>query len=294
MNNQEAEHLLAELRNGRMRVTDLTGEDFQSIIFHKLIKKCGVDPDFEYELLDDYHSAVDFVIREIAMRKSSLRDEDFVHMFECKHYGRTLELSTVAKLLVVGIRFQPATLNIVSGTNLQPQVYEYARFLFDGLGNDAAMFRRTLFRHFRTDELLDWEIAVHDAANLDSAQKTSKKERIAEVSWDVTEVRPFSRKIIGASDKKNASLAFDSRWSYRLAAAVFTDCNPEQLKIWIEGLPPDFRLHPATIEAISLNNGRHQIRFAQMIELARRCRRQAQLKVILNYISLMLPARTRH
>ena len=138
--------------------TDLSGEQFQAVVFHKLLERCLRQGGFGYELLDNYQGAVDFVVREKAQRVSSLHADDPVHVFECKHYRRTLELNTLAKLLVVGVRFQPTSLNVVSNTTLQPQVFEYARLLFNGLGNDAAMFRRTFFRHYRTSELLELEV----------------------------------------------------------------------------------------------------------------------------------------
>src|SRR5713226_1132035 len=160
MRPDEAERLLKALHAGEIKTTELSGEQYQSIIFHKLITQCANHRGFKYEFLDNYQGAVDFVIREKPSRRSTLHTEDPVHVFECKHYRRTLELSTVAKLLVVGVRFQPTSLNVVSGTSLQPQVYDYARVFFAGLGNDSAMFRRTLFRHYRTGELLDLEVEL--------------------------------------------------------------------------------------------------------------------------------------
>src|ERR1700753_3328774 len=149
MHLNEAERLLNKLRSGRINAADLSGEQFQAIIFHKLIEQCGGQHEFEYELVDNYRGAVDFVVREKPRRVSQFHTENPVHVFECKYSKRTMDLSTVAKWLVVGVRFQPTSLNIVSGTSLQPQVYEYARLLFSGLGNDAAMFRRTFFSHYR-------------------------------------------------------------------------------------------------------------------------------------------------
>ena len=265
MNTNEAEHLLNQLRSSRIRPDELTGEQFQAIVFHKLIKRCGGDAGFEYELLDDYHGAVDFVVREISSQSSQFQVENPVHMFECKHYGRPLELSTVAKLLVIGVRFQPTSLNIVSGTRLQPQVYEYARFLFNGLGNDAAMFRRTFFRHFKTDDLLDWKIEIAGSGLIASPPDEFKRERIADVSWEIVEFRPFSQKIIAASNKNIGRAVLDNRWSYRLMASLFTDYHPDQLKIWIDGLPDVARTRPSELEIFNLDGKRHLVRFAQMI-----------------------------
>src|SRR4051812_25718405 len=203
MRPNEAERLLKALRSGEVNSTELSGEQYQAIIFHKLITEYANHKGFKYEFLDNYQGAVDFVIREKPSRRSALHTEDPVHVFECKHYRRTLELSTVAKLLVVGVRFQPTSLNIVSGTSLQPQVYEYARLLFSGLGNDAAMFRRTFFRHYLTNELLDIEIECDDRVeDIITALEGAGKKRIADISWELTELRPFSEKIIAASHKR--------------------------------------------------------------------------------------------
>src|SRR5450755_409290 len=114
MSLEAPELLLERLRLGELRPADLTGEQFQAILFHKLVEAYRKQCRFDYELLDDYHGAVDFVVREKAQQTSPFHAGDPVHMFECKYYKRTLELSTIAKLLVVGVRFQPSSLNVVS------------------------------------------------------------------------------------------------------------------------------------------------------------------------------------
>lgn len=267
MHLKEAERLLNELRSGSINAADLSGEQFQAIIFHKLIEQCGGQDEFDYELVDNYRGAVDFVVREKPRRVSQFHTEDPVHVFECKYYKRTLELSTVAKLLVVGVRFQPTSLNIVSGTSLQPQVYEYARLLFNGLGNDAVMFQRTFFRHYRASDLLELEIDCDDSIeDIFTALGKSGKERIADISWELTELRPFSEKIIAASNKRNSAVTLDGRWSYRLRMSWFTADRPERLKCWLEGLPGEASLHPTQTEVTVIDGGRHYVRFTQMID----------------------------
>ncbi|MDQ3802863.1 MAG: ATP-binding protein [Acidobacteriota bacterium] len=287
MHLKEAERLLNELRSGRISAADLSGEQFQAIIFHKLIEQCGEGHEFEYELVDNYRGAVDFVVREKPGRVSQFHTEDPVHVFECKYYKRTLELSTVAKLLVVGVRFQPTSLNIVSGTSLQPQVYEYARLLFNGLGNDAAMFRRTFFRHYRAGDLLEMEIDCDDAIeDLVTALGKSGKERIADLSWELAELRPFSEKIVAASNKRNSAVTLDGRWSYRLRMSWFTAGRPDRLKCWLEGLPGEISYPPAKTEVTALDKGRHYIRFTQMIDPRRLERRvDGHLELHVTYAS---------
>jgi hypothetical protein len=267
MHPNEAKHLLDALRSGSINAADLSGEQFQAIIFHKLIEQCGRQHEFEYELMDNYRGAVDFVVREKPRAISQFQTEDPVHVFECKHYGRTLELSTVAKLLVVGVRFQPTSLNIVSGTSLQPQVYEYARLLFSGLGNDTAMFRRTFFHHYRASELLDLEIECDDSIE-DIVKALGKvgKERISDISWELTELRPFSEQIVAASYKRNNAITLNGRWNYRLKMTLFTVGHPKQLRCWIEGLPSEIRQYPPKIEVTALDEKRHYVRFAQIID----------------------------
>jgi hypothetical protein len=262
----ETERLLNDLRSGSITAADLSGEQFQSIIFHKLIEKCGSNREFEYELVDNYQGAVDFVVQEKALQGSQFHEEVPVHVFECKHYRRTLELSTVAKLLVVGVTYQPASLNIVSGTSLQPQVYEYARRLFSGLGNDAAMFRRTLFRHLRTSDLLELEIDCDDVDDIVAALGKAKKERAADISWEIAELRPFSEKIIAASSKRNGTIILDGRWCYRLRVSLFTSDHPERLRHWVEGLPSEIKQHTPKTEVTALGGGRHHVRFVQVVD----------------------------
>jgi hypothetical protein len=267
MHLNEAERLLNELRSGRINAADLSGEQFQTIIFHKLIEQCGGQHEFEYELVDNYRGAVDFVVREKPRRVSQFHTENPVHVFECKYYKRTLELSTVAKLLVVGVRFQPTSLNIVSGTSLQPQVYEYARLLFSGLGNDAAMFRRTFFRHYRASDLLELEIDCDDSVeDLFTAVGKAGKEQIANLSWELSELRPFSEKIVAASNRKNSTVTLDGRWGYRLSMSWFTAGRPQRLKCWLQGLPDDISQRPIKMEITALDRGRHYVRFAQIID----------------------------
>lgn len=262
----EVEQLLGDLRSGRVSAAELSGEQFQAVVFHKLVEQCGRDREFEYELVDNYQGAVDFVVREKAGRRSQFQEDDPVHVFECKHYRRTLELSTVAKLLVVGVRFQPASLNIVSGTSLQPQVFDYARLLFSGLGNDTAMFRRTLFRHLRTSDLLELEIDCDDVDDIAAAVAKTKKERTADVAWELAELRPFSEKIVAASDRRNGTVVLDGRWSYRLKLSLFTAGHPERLRQWIEGLPNGIQQHPPKVEVTALDGGRHHVRFVQIVD----------------------------
>lgn len=267
MHLEEAEHLLNELRGGRVNAADLSGEQFQAVIFHKLIEQCGGEREFEYELVDNYRGAVDFVVREKPHRVSQFHTEDLVHVFECKYYKRTLELSTVAKLLVIGVRFQPTSLNIVSGTSLQPQVYEYARLLFNGLGNDASMFRRTFFRHYRASDLLELEIDCDDAVeDLFAAAGKAGKEKIADLSWELSELRPFSERIVAASNRRNDAVTLDGRWSYRLRMSWLTAGRPESLKCWLEGLPGEISQHPIKMDITALDGGQHYVRFAQMID----------------------------
>jgi hypothetical protein len=258
----EAERLLQALRAGHIKAAELSGEQYQSIIFHKLIEHCAKHKGFKYEFLDNYQGAVDFVIREKPSRRSHLYTEDPVHVFECKHYSRTLELSTVAKLLVVGVRFQPTSLNVVSGTNLQPQVYDYARVFFAGLGNEAAMFRRTLFRHYRTGELLDLEVKVDGPTTQDKIEKS----KAGDLSWVITELRPFSERVVAASSTRAATLSLDGTWTYRLDLSLLTKKAPKDFRIWVETFPSGLRLHPPKVESFEMGDGRYNLRYKQIID----------------------------
>lgn len=266
MHPNEAERLLESLRNGRISATELKGEQFQTIIFCKLIERCGSSPGFEYELIDNYQGAVDFVVREKSHEVSPFHTENPVHVFECKYYRRTLELSTVAKLLVVGVRYQPMSLNIVSGTRLQPQVYDYAYRLFSGLGNDDPMFRRTFFRHYLTSDLLAIKMDCEDIVDAVAAVESVGKSQTLDVSWEITELRPFSEKLVAASYKRNSVLVLDGRWIYRLKMSLFTTGHPERLQSWIEGLPGQVRQCSPQTEITVLDDGRSHVRFVQVID----------------------------
>jgi hypothetical protein len=262
MRPNEAERLLKALRSGEVNSTELSGEQYQAIIFHKLITEYANHKGFKYEFLDNYQGAVDFVIREKPSLRSSLHTEDPVHVFECKHYRRTLELSTVAKLLVVGVRFQPTSLNVVSGTSLQPQVYDYARVFFGGLGNETAMFRRTLFRHYRTGELLDLEIEL----DVPTTPTQIDRSQASDLSWVITELRPFSERVVASSFSRTEALSLDAAWTYRVDASLVTKKAPKDFRIWIETLPSGLRKHPPKIESVETSDGRHTLRYKQIID----------------------------
>lgn len=258
MHTSEAEDLLAALRGGTIHAADLTGEQFQSIIFHRLIGHCLTQQGFDYELLDNYQGAVDFVVREKARRISQFHTDDPVHVFECKHYCRTLELNTIAKLLIVGVRFQPTSLNVVSRTTLQPQVFEYARMLFNGLGNDTAMFRRTVFRHYRTSELLELEVNPnHDEADASIGNKIGRAGTV-DLSWEIAECRPFLETIVATSSKLR-TLILDNRCIYRVRVSLLTTSNPNDFRIWMDAGPGTLEIQSQVRQITALGEGLNHI-----------------------------------
>ena len=235
MHSDDTESLLDDLRSGRIAVSDLSGEQFQRLIFCKLLNLCRRSSSYEYDVIDNYHGAVDFVVRERPLFASPFLAECATHVFECKHYRRTLELSTVAKLLVFGVRFQPASLNIVSCTNLQPQVYDYARVLFSGLGNQSAMFKGTLFRHYRTSELLDLELGPEYNQQNKAELHLTDGENV-ELFWEISECQPFSERIVADSQGCKSFLVLRNSF-YRLTISVYTLHPPDQYKLWLDDLP---------------------------------------------------------
>lgn len=265
MQSYEIEKLLTDLRNGVIRPSDIRGEQFQAIIFHKLIERCLGEDGFEYDLMDNYKGAVDFVVREKARRISQFHADDPIHVFECKYYRRKLELSNVAKLLVFGVRFQPTSLNVVSKTSLQPQVYEYARVLFNGLGNDAAMFRRTLFRHYKTSDLLDLRIDADETKNTTSDQGIDEEQNALDLSWEITECRPFVERIIAESGKSIGVLILNGRWSYRLKILANV-VDPKRVNVWVDGLPGNIKIYSQSPTVTAIGEGRHNVRIVRIID----------------------------
>lgn len=193
----------------------LSGQDFQRLVFWAMVEQVL---EFADDLVVEDHpkGAIDIVVSEPPRRLLGLLPaETRIHYFECKHHSRALELDTIAKTLVVGVRDQPMSLNIVSSSRLLPQALDYAYALFAG-GDPSRtpMFKHPVFRHFSLAELIsdDWSGASQRPA-------VASTPSLNGFTWSLAECLPFFERIVISSEmgvKRSAEVEVGS-W-YKLSA----------------------------------------------------------------------------
>jgi len=153
-----------------------------------------------------------------------------LHYFECKNYSRSLELDNVAKIMVVAVAKQPDSVHVVSRTRLQPQVWNYASRLFDTETNENPFFRNTLFKHWQTNELLDF---VETKA--DERDQQLAKERETGTAWWLTECLPLSESEISSSHSNTPRISVPKGRLLQLAVELPISPTTTELV----GLPAD-------------------------------------------------------
>lgn len=183
--------LLRQVKSGKRSPSSLSGDEYQELVFERLIEKLFDDPSV-LTLEDQKRGEADYIVQEAP--GTGMLAKRRLHYFECKHYKRTLELDNVAKIMVVAVAEQPDSVNVVSGTRLQPQVWRYASRLFDTGMIGSPIFRGTAFRHWQTDQVLDFAETKADGSD---QQASNEQER--EVAWWLTECLPFSESEISSS-----------------------------------------------------------------------------------------------
>lgn len=189
--------LLDDVKGGRLDISTVGGAQYQQLVFEQLLRYLFMDP---HVLTVENHlqGPVDYVVREPT--GTGMLDKRRKHYFECKNYSRTLELDNVAKIMVVAIADQPDSVHVVSRTRLQPQISIYASRLFDVGTSGDPIFRSIAFRHWRTDQLLNF-----DKTCFPGRDKCVVEKKIAEreTSWWLTECSAFSETEIACSDQSN-------------------------------------------------------------------------------------------
>lgn len=186
-------NLFDEVRAGRLDVSTLSGVEYQQLVFERLLGNLFTDPRV-LSVENHAQGPVDYVVHEPST--GGMLGKARKHYFECKNYGRALELDNVAKIMVVAIAEQPDSVHVVSRTRLQPQISTYASRLFD-IGDDGSpIFRSIAFRHWQTDHLL----------NLNATAIGSSPPAIAEESlparkpsWWITECSAYTETEVASS-----------------------------------------------------------------------------------------------
>ncbi|HWK47146.1 MAG TPA: AAA family ATPase [Stellaceae bacterium] len=175
-----------------MDISTLNGAEYQKLVFEGLLCKLFADP--TVLTVKNYDQGpVDYVVNEPP--GSGMLGTNKMHYFECKNYSRTLELDNVAKIMVVAVADQPASVHVVSRTRLQPQITTYASRLFDVGIAGSPIFRSIVFRHWQTDRLLNFI-----KTDFGEEGQAAENEGSLRVSWWITACSSFSETEIASSD----------------------------------------------------------------------------------------------
>jgi len=225
--------LFEEIQSGRRSVSTLSGQEFQDLVFERLLHFLSAEAPIE-RVENQGRGAVDYVVYE----PPGLFAKQRKHYFECKNYGRTLELDNVAKVMVVAVVEQPDSVNVVSRTSLQPQIRDYAAQLFqiDGPPERQAtpMFRAVTFRHWKTDQLVSFQLpALNEQVATDLVVEVDAEMRAL---WWMTQCAAFSETMVASSDSDSPVLHLARGCRYLLNV----EASGKQIDgIKLIDLPPD-------------------------------------------------------
>src|SRR5450830_87528 len=125
-------------------LSHLSGIEYQKRVFECLLRRVFGDPRV-LRVRNQGKGEVDYIVEEHS--GNGMLATDRFHYFECKNYSRSLELDSVAKVMVVAVSDQPLSVHVVSRTPLQPQIRKYASRLFSFDGSVNPIFRSVVFRH---------------------------------------------------------------------------------------------------------------------------------------------------
>ena len=191
---------LDNVRHGKMDISTLSGNDYQQLVFEQLLSKLFMDTGV-LTVENNTQGPVDYVVREPSGK--GMLGKNRMHYFECKNYSRTLELDNVAKIMVVAVADQPDSVHVVSRTRLQPQISTYASRLFDVGTSGDPIFKSIMFRHWQTDQLLNF----NQTSFGEGSESTAKEEGLApNIFWWMTECSAFSETEIASSDFPNRQI----------------------------------------------------------------------------------------
>jgi hypothetical protein len=258
--------LLQQIEGEQLDPRDMTGLRFQDVVFarmntllERMVEKCGLPKSFA--LSNHETGEVDFVLRHVDPNTGT---EIARHLFECKNYRRTLELSVAAKFLLIGLRRLPASLNLVSATALQRQATEYARFFFlqdaDSRPTEEKPGGSTIFRHWVTRDLVEFEddfLLAHDAQPAAGA-----------ISWEFALLDAFFERVVASSKSPSPTIDVRPDRFYRIDATIEADRRLELHSFgFLAGLPGLVRMHGEPV--IEVDPSHRVIRFSALLQVDR-------------------------
>lgn len=188
--------LTDDFEHGRVDLSTIGGLQYQKLVFGKL-----VDSLFENQSVLKVENCdkgpVDYIVHEVS--GGGMLAKNRKHYFECKNYARSLELDSVAKIMVVAVAEQPDSVHVVSRTGLQPQIVSYASRLFDIGDHGSPIFKSVAFHHWQTDHLLKFQESIFN----DGASHVHEEPKAAPLWW-LTECAAFSETEITSSNALSA------------------------------------------------------------------------------------------
>lgn len=192
--------LLDDVRQGKVDISTLSGIKYQQLVFEQLLNKLFMDTKV-LTVENNILGPVDYVVIEPG--NTGMLAKNRRHYFECKNYSRALELDNIAKIMVVAVADQPDSVHVVSRTRLQPQIATYASRLFDIGTCGTPIFRSIMFRHWQTDQLLNFnQTSIYGGSETNAEESV----RAANISWWLTECLAFSESEIASSDFPNRQI----------------------------------------------------------------------------------------
>lgn len=214
-------------------LSHLSGLDYQKRVFECLVQRLFGDSRV-LDIQNHSKGEVDYVVNEHP--GTDLLATNKCHYFECKNYSRSLELDSVAKVMVVAVSDQPMSVHVVSRTPLQPQIKRYAARLFNFDSNTNPIFRSVVFRHWQTGSLLQYDEGEEERIVDSTAAPGFQAPKFGEVHWWLSECSAFSEVEIASSQLSRQQL--EVRHGTLLTLALQTsDVGPEEISL--DGLPVD-------------------------------------------------------
>lgn len=170
-------------------LSHLSGIEYQKRIFECLVHRLFGDLRV-FDIVNYGKGEVDYIVRE--RPGSGMLATDRFHYFECKNYSRSLELDSVAKVMVVAVSDQPLSVHVVSRTPLQPQIRKYASRLFSFEGSINPIFRNVEFRHWQTGAILGDNGRENESGAKSIAGLGFVAPGLSEVHWWLSECAAFA------------------------------------------------------------------------------------------------------
>lgn len=212
-------------------LTHCDGLEYQERVFACLVDRVFDDPRV-LEIRNHERGEVDYVVLE-RPGKGMLASRR-VHYFECKNYKRSLELDSVAKIMVVAVSDQPMSVHVVSRTPLQPQIRKYATRLFSFDGSTNGLFRGVEFHHWQTNVVLgcEEEDTEHEVSNVTGPGFVTPE--MHEIHWWLSECAAFSEVQIASSESHQQSLYVRHG---TLLTLILESADDDLVQISLSGLP---------------------------------------------------------